>query len=61
MAMSVGHTQMRNWGAKPLSEISDLSGTPDTVHVSATHAAFTMSGGLEGDAARWIPGQEDDR
>jgi DNA-binding transcriptional ArsR family regulator len=31
------------------------AGTPDTVHVSATHNAFTMSGGLTGDAARWEP------
>jgi len=31
------------------------AGTPDTVHVSATHSAFTMSGGLTGDAARWNP------
>jgi len=37
------------------------AGTPDTVHVSATHSAFTMSGGLTGDAARWVPGQEGDR
>ena len=31
------------------------AGTPDTVHVSATHSAFTMSGGLTGDAAHWSP------
>lgn len=31
------------------------AGTQDTVHVSATHSAFTMSGGLTGDAARWNP------
>jgi DNA-binding transcriptional ArsR family regulator len=36
-------------------------GTPDTVHVSVTHTAFTMTGGLEGDAARWVPGQETGR
>jgi DNA-binding transcriptional ArsR family regulator len=37
------------------------AGTPDTVHVSVTHSAFTMSGGLEGDAVHWVPGQEDRR
>jgi DNA-binding transcriptional ArsR family regulator len=37
------------------------AGTPDTVHVSATTHAFTMSGGLEGEAVRWVPGQETDR
>ncbi|NYE37792.1 DNA-binding transcriptional ArsR family regulator [Nocardioides cavernae] len=37
------------------------AGTPDTVHVSLTSNAFTMTGGLEGDAARWVPGQETDR
>jgi len=31
------------------------AGTPGTVHVSATHSAFTMTGGLEGDAVRWVP------
>ena len=30
-------------------------GTPDTVHVSATTTAFTMTGGLTGDATRWRP------
>jgi DNA-binding transcriptional ArsR family regulator len=30
-------------------------GTPDTVHVSATTNAFTMAGGLTGEAARWRP------
>jgi DNA-binding transcriptional ArsR family regulator len=34
------------------------AGTPGTVHVSATTTAFTMTGGLEGDAARWVPGRE---
>ena len=29
------------------------AGTPDTVHVSVTHTAFTMAGGLTGEAARW--------
>ena len=29
------------------------SGTPDTVHVSATVSAFTMAGGLTGEAVRW--------
>lgn len=31
------------------------AGTPDTVHVSATTHAFTMAGGLTGEAARWRP------
>ena len=31
------------------------AGTPDTVHVSATTNAFTMTGGLTGEAARWRP------
>ena len=31
------------------------AGTPDTVHVSATSNAFTMTGGLTGEAARWRP------
>ena len=30
-------------------------GTPDTVHVSATTNAFTMTGGLTGEAVRWRP------
>ena len=34
------------------------AGTPETVHVSATSTAFTMTGGLEGDAARWVPSPE---
>ena len=34
------------------------AGTPDTVHVSATTNAFTMSGGLDGEAVRWIPARE---
>ena len=45
-----------------LHEVSHLlhaaalpAGTPDTVHVSATHTAFTMAGGLTGDASRWRP------
>ena len=29
--------------------------TPDTVHVSATTTAFTMNGGLTGEAVRWQP------
>lgn len=37
------------------------AGTPDTVHVSVTHHAFTMTGGLEGEASRWVPRQGDDR
>jgi DNA-binding transcriptional ArsR family regulator len=37
------------------------AGTPGTVHISLTTNAFTMTGGLEGDAARWVPGQETDR
>ncbi len=35
------------------------AGTPDTVHVSATTTAFTMTGGLTGEAARWIPAGEE--
>jgi hypothetical protein len=31
------------------------------VHISLTTNAFTMTGGLEGDDARWVPGQETDR
>ena len=34
------------------------AGTPETVHVSFTTNAFTMTGGLEGDAARWVPGRD---
>ncbi|WP_322921568.1 ArsR/SmtB family transcription factor [Nocardioides renjunii] len=34
------------------------AGTPDTVHVSATSTAFTMTGGLTGDAVRWTPSEE---
>lgn len=34
------------------------SGSPDTVHVSATTSAFTMIGGLTGEAVRWIPSEE---
>ncbi|WP_210504191.1 winged helix-turn-helix domain-containing protein [Nocardioides xinjiangensis] len=34
------------------------AGTPGTVHVSATTHAFTMTGGLTGDAARWTPEEE---
>lgn len=30
-------------------------GTADTVHVSATSTAFTMAGGLTGEAVRWRP------
>jgi DNA-binding transcriptional ArsR family regulator len=30
-------------------------GTPDTVHISATTNAFTMTGGLTGKAVRWRP------
>lgn len=37
------------------------AGSPDTVHVSVTSSAFTMTGGLTGDAARWIPRGEDAR
>jgi DNA-binding transcriptional ArsR family regulator len=32
------------------------AGAADTVHVSVTTQAFTMAGGLTGDAARWQPG-----
>lgn len=35
--------------------------TPDTVHVSATTHAFTMSGGLEGEAVHWTPAREETR
>lgn len=34
------------------------AGTADTVHVSLTTHAFTMTGGLEGEAARWVPREE---
>ena len=34
------------------------AGTPDTVHVSVSTTAFTMSGGLTGEAARWTPSEE---
>ena len=37
------------------------AGAADTVHVSVTFNAFTMSGGLTGDAARWTPAREEDR
>ena len=30
-----------------------------TVHVSATHTAFTMTGGLTGEVARWNPDPEE--
>jgi DNA-binding transcriptional ArsR family regulator len=36
-------------------------GTPDTVHISVTTTAFTMEGGLTGEAARWTPSREDSR
>ena len=32
------------------------AGTNGTVHISFTTNAFTMTGGLEGEAARWVPG-----
>jgi DNA-binding transcriptional ArsR family regulator len=35
------------------------AGTPGTVHVSATHTAFTMTGGLTGEAARPNPAEAD--
>jgi DNA-binding transcriptional ArsR family regulator len=38
-----------------LHEEARPAGTSDTVHVSATVQAFTMSGGLTGDAVRWRP------
>ena len=31
------------------------AGTPETIHVSFTSNAFTMSGGLTGEAVRWTP------
>lgn len=34
------------------------AGTAGTVHVSVTTNAFTMTGGLEGEDARWIPRQD---
>ena len=34
------------------------AGTAETVHVSATTNAFTMTGGLEGEAARRVPGRD---
>lgn len=36
------------------------AGTPDTVHVSMTATAFTMSGGLTDEAARWTPTPPED-
>ena len=36
------------------------AGTPDTVHVSFTANAFTMTGGIEGEAARWVPARAQD-
>lgn len=38
-----------------LHEAARPAGTPDTVHVSATSQAFTMTGGLVGEAVRWRP------
>ena len=35
------------------------SGTPGTVHVSATTTAFTMTGGLDGEDVRWVPDEGD--
>ena len=35
--------------------------TPETVHVSFTTNAFTMTGGLIGEAARWRPAHEERR
>jgi hypothetical protein len=37
------------------------AGTAETVHVSATTNAFTMTGGLTGEDARWTPTTEDRR
>lgn len=37
------------------------TGSPDTVHVSVTTTAFTMAGGLTGEAARWTPAEKDTR
>jgi DNA-binding transcriptional ArsR family regulator len=38
------------------------AGSPETVHVSVTTHAFTMNGGLTGEAARWSPpGEEQSR
>jgi DNA-binding transcriptional ArsR family regulator len=37
------------------------AGTPETVHVSATTQAFTMSGGLTSEAVRWKPAHEETR
>jgi hypothetical protein len=36
-------------------------GAPDTVHVSATTIAFTMSGGLTGEDTRVAPDPEESR
>lgn len=38
-----------------LHEAARPAGSPDTVHVSATSHAFTMTGGLTGEAVRWKP------
>ena len=37
------------------------AGTAETVHVSFTTNAFTMSGGLTGEDARWTPATEERR
>ena len=37
------------------------AGTPDTVHISATSSAFTMTGGLTGEAVRWTPAEGEGR
>ena len=37
------------------------AGTPETIHVSFTSNAFTMSGGLTGEAVRWTPTKETTR
>ncbi len=35
------------------------AGTPDTVHTSVTVNAFTMTGGLTGQATRWTPATDE--
>ena len=48
-------------GLPPPPRRGPPAGTAETVHVSATTNAFTMTGGLEGEAARWVPATEERR
>ena len=44
-----------------LHDAARPAGTPDTIHVSFTSNAFTMSGGLTGEAVRRTPSKETTR